>query len=207
MKTKITRNILTVFLLLLAVPLAGCRSQEPETPVTTAAPAEETTAATADPAAESPYEDILSAYAQALRENWNGAELMEAGMNYLAAEFQNPEEDVGFLETDLDGNGTPELLIGVLSEEDPFYSKMILSLYALDDTGIPVLVFDGTERNRYYYAGDIRFANLGAGAYNSSFETTVKFQDNEMIDMTYTTDPADYVLAALTPFSQWRDEA
>lgn len=204
MKTMKARNILTVFLiLLLALSLTGCGSREPESPVTTAATTEETTAS---PAVESPYESILSAYAQALRDDWNGAELMEAGMNYLAAEFQNPAEDVGFLETDLDGNGTPELLIGVLSEADPFYSKMILSLYALDDTGAPVLVFDGTERNRYYYAGDIRFANLGSGAYNSSFETTVKFQGNEMIDMTYTTDPADYILAALTPFSQWRAE-
>lgn len=208
MNTKKTRTtLLALLFLLLAVNLAGCGSREPESPVTTAAPAEETIAATSGPAAESPYESILSAYAQALREDWNGAELMEAGMNYLAAEFQNPAEDVGFLETDLDGNGTPELLIGVLSEADPFYSKMILSLYALDDTGAPVLVFDGTERNRYYYAGDIRFANLGAGAYDSSFETTVKFQDNEMIDMTYTTAPADYVPAALIPFSQWRDEA
>lgn len=191
MKSK-RKTLTTLLALLLAVCLAGCNGRDPESPETTVSPAE-----------ESPYESILSAYAQALREGWNGAELMEKGLNYLAAEFEAPLEDVGFLETDLDANGTPELLIGVLAE-DPFYGKMILSLYTLDGSDAPVLVFDGTERNRYYYAGDIRFANLGSGAYNSSFETTVKFEDNEMIDMTYTTAPADYVLAELTPFSQWR---
>lgn len=156
--------------------------------------------------ADSPYSSILSAYAQALREGWDGGLLMEAGLNYMAAGFDDPLENVGFLETDLDGNGTPELFIGTLVE-DPFYSKMVLSLYALDADGTPILVFDGTERNRYYYAGDIRFANLGSGAYNSSFETTLKFEHKEMIDMTYTTDPASYVQPELTPFSQWRSES
>lgn len=189
MKTKLTRTLLAALLVLL---MAGCAPAAP-------APTEETAAP------ESPYEAILEAYTQALEEHWQGAELMEAGLNYLAAEFADPSEDVGFLETDLDGNGTPELLIGVLAE-DPFYGKMVLSLYALDEDGAPFLVFDGTERNRYYYAGDIRFANLGSGAYNSSFETTVKFEENEMIDMTYTTAPEDYVLPELTPFSQWRKE-
>lgn len=206
MKTRKTKSILTFLLLLpLALSLAGCQSKKPESPAATVIPTAESSTASTSPSEESPYGSILVAYAQALQAGWKGAELMENGLNYLAAEFENPAEDVGYLETDLDGNGTPELLIGVLSEADPFYSKMILSLYALDGRGTPVLVFDGTERNRYYYAGDIRFANLGSGAYDSSFVTTIKFQDNEMIDMTYTTDPTDYVLAALTPFSQWRE--
>ncbi len=201
MKTKKWKALLTALVLVLTVCLAvGCTQSSHDNPET----APVTEAPTETPTEESPYASILSAYAQALQAGWKGAELMENGLNYLAAEFENPAEDVGYLETDLDGNGTPELLIGVLAD-DPFYGKMILSLYALDDSGTPMLVFDGTERNRYYYAGDIRFANLGSGAYDSSFVTTVKFQDNEMIDMTYTTDPADYVLAALTPFSAWRE--
>ena len=205
MKIKKWKALLTALVLVPSVCLAvGCTQSSHDNPETVPVTKSPTEAPTETPTEESPYASILAAYAQALQEGWNGAALMENGLNYLAAEFENPAEDVGYLETDLDGNGTPELLIGVLAD-DPFYGKMILSLYALDGSGTPVLVFDGTERNRYYYAGDIRFANLGSGAYDSSFVTTVKFQDNEMIDMTYTTDPADYVLAALTPFSQWRE--
>lgn len=204
MKAKIILTaLILIFALLLAVFFAGRNSREQQGADAVESTAVQAVAVTEEPVQESPYANILTAYAQALREGWDGAELMEAGLNYLAAEFEDPVEDVGFLETDLDGNGTAELLIGVLTE-DPFYGKMILSLYALDDDGAPILVFDSTERSRYYYAGDIRFANLGTGACNSSFETTVKFEDNEMIDMTYTTDPADYVLAELTPFLKWR---
>ena len=103
---------------------------------------------------------------------------------------------------DMDGDGVQELLIGPI-KADEFYEKMIFSLYTLDENGVNKLVFDGTERNRYYYAGENRFANLGSSAFNDSFETTVKLEDGEMIDMTYTTAPADYVQMELTPFSQW----
>lgn len=80
---------------------------------------------------------------------------------------------------------------------------MIFSLYTLDSGGASKLLFDGTERNRYYYAGGFTFANLGSSDWNDSFVTTLKLEDQELIDMTYTTDPADYVQMELTPFSQW----
>ena len=104
--------------------------------------------------------------------------------------------------TDLDGDGTEELAIGSMVE-DEFFGKMIFSLYTLDGDGVPQLLFDSTERNRYYYAGGFRFANLGSSDWNDSFVTTLKLEDKELIDMTYTTDPADYVQMELTPFSQW----
>ena len=168
---------------------------EPEQPV----PAPEET-----PTVEQAYAVVIGEYYTALEQRWNGAELMEDGLNYMAADCYGdaPLENLGYAIADIDGDGVPELLIGSI-HGDEFYDKMIFSLYTLDENGVNKLVFDGTERNRYYYAGENRFANLGSSAFNDSFETTVKLQEGEMIDMTYTTAPADYVQMELTPFSQW----
>ena len=93
----------------------------------------------------------------------------------------------------------------IWSKDDEFYGKLIFSLYTLDEKGVPQLLFDSTERNRYYYAGSFCFANLGSSGWNSSFVTTLKLEGHEMIDMTYTTDPADYVQMELTPLAQWTE--
>ena len=69
--------------------------------------------------------------------------------------------------------------------------------------GAPQLLFDSTAQSCYYYAGSARFANLGSSDLGGSFVTTVRLEEGEMIDMTYTTDPADYIQLGLTPFSQW----
>lgn len=165
---------------------------------------DEVPAVTETPTVEESYAVVIGAYYTAFAEQWDSAELMDAGLNYLAAECygDNPLENLGYAMTDLDGDGTEELLIGMRGE-DEFYEKLILDLYTLDEAGVHTLVFDSSERNRYYYAGENRFANLGAGAFNESFETTVKLEDGEMIDMTYTTDPADYVQMELIPFEEW----
>ena len=168
---------------------------EPEQPV----PAPEET-----PTVEQAYAVVIGEYYTALEQRWNGAELMEDGLNYMAADCYGdaPLENLGYAIADIDGDGVPELLIGSI-HGDEFYDKMIFSLYTLDENGVNKLVIDGTERNRYYYAGENRFANLGSSASNDSFETTVKLEEGEMIDMTYTTAPEDYVQLELTPFSQW----
>ena len=150
------------------------------------------------------YAVVVGEYYTAMEEEWDASELMDAGLNYMIAECyqNNPLENIGYAIIDIDGDGIEELLIGVMVE-DEFYSNMIFELYTLDDKGVHRLVFDSSERNRYYYAGENRFANLGSGAFNESFETTVKFEDGEIIDMTYTTDPSDYVLMDFKPFSEW----
>lgn len=170
-------------------------SPEPEETV----PAPEET-----PTVEQAYAVVIGEYYTALEQRWNGAELMEDGLNYMAADCygEEPLENLGYAIVDLDGDGVQELLIGPINA-DEFFDKMIFSLYTLDENGVNKLVFDGTERNRYYYAGENRFANQGSSAYNDSFETTLKLEEGEMIDMTYTTAPEDYVQLELTPFSQW----
>ena len=159
------------------------------------------------PTALEAYAVVIGEYDTALREGWDAAALLEHGLNYMAADrsFDNPLEDIGYAVADLDGDGAEELLIGS-RKEDTFFGKMIFSLYTLDSDGVPQLLFDGTERNRYYYAGGFKFANLGSSDWNDSFVTTLKLEDKELIDMTYTTDPGDYVQMNLTPFSEWAQE-
>lgn len=157
-----------------------------------------------DPIPEA-YAPVLEKYYAALSENWDAAQMIEHNLNYMAADsfFEEPLEDIGYAIADLDGDGIQELAIGA-RKDDSFFGKLIFSLYTLDESGAPQLLLDSTERNRYYYAGGFCFANLGSSGWNDSFETTLKLEDRELIDMTYTTNPEDYVQIELTPFAQWK---
>ena len=210
---------LLVLSIIMVFSLAACGTSSPAAPESPAPAVEATSPAPQEntpepeeavpapeetPTVEQAYAVVIGEYYTALEQRWNGAELMEDGLNYMAADCYGdaPLENLGYAIADIDGDGVQELLIGTI-KADEFYEKMVFSLYTLDENGVNKLVFDGTERNRYYYAGENRFANLGSSAFNDSFETTVKLQEGEMIDMTYTTAPADYVQPELTPFSQW----
>lgn len=210
---------LFVLSIIMVFSLAACGTSSPAAPESPAPAAKETAPAPEEtqpepeqpvpapeetPTVEQAYAVVIGEYYTALEQRWNGAELMEDGLNYMAADCYGdaPLENLGYAIADIDGDGVPELLIGSI-HGDEFYDKMIFSLYTLDENGVNKLVFDGTERNRYYYAGENRFANLGSSAFNDSFETTVKLEEGEMIDMTYTTAPESYVQPELTPFSQW----
>lgn len=144
----------------------------------------------------SAYEPIVLQYRTALEENWSGQQLVDADMNFMVQNV--PPETVGYAVEDLDGNGTPELIIGT-NCADVFYEKMVFLLYTVGENGEPVQLFSSIERNRYYFAGGSRFANLGSSSADSSFATTWKLEGEELVDMTCTTDPKDYVQMALTP--------
>lgn len=144
----------------------------------------------------SAYEPIVLQYRTALEENWSGQQLVDADMNFMVQNV--PPETVGYAVEDLDGNGTPELIIGT-NCADVFYEKMVFLLYTVGENGEPVQLFSNIERNRYYFAGGSRFANLGSSSADSSFATTWKLEGEELLDMTCTTDPKDYVQMALTP--------
>lgn len=144
----------------------------------------------------SAYEPIVLQYRTALEGNWSGQQLVDADMNFMVQNV--PPETVGYAVEDLDGNGTPELIIGT-NCADVFYEKMVFLLYTVGENGEPVQLFSSIERNRYYFAGGSRFANLGSSSADSSFATTWKLEGEELVDMTCTTDPKDYVQMALTP--------
>ena len=150
------------------------------------------------------YAALLQQYHIALAEQWNAAQLQKAGLNPIAADIcpADPLAQLGYCAEDLDGDGTPELVIGTTRGDD-LSGTLIAALYTLDAGGAPQLLFDSTAQSCYYYVGNARFANLGSSDLGGSFVTTVRLEDGEMIDMTYTTDPADYIQLELTPFSQW----
>lgn len=156
----------------------------------------------AEPETPAAYAAILSKYREALCGHWSHGDMAEQGLCYMAADMENPPEQVGYCVADLDGDGVPELVIATETEAE-FYAKMVLDLYTLDGAGEAAPVFQGMERNRFYYAGDNRFASLGSSGWDNSYETTCKLEAGELIDMTYTTAPGDYVQLTLTPISRW----
>lgn len=151
------------------------------------------------PAIAVAYETILSQYQTAICEGWSGQQLVDAGLNHMLRDVA--AGTVGYAVEDLDGDGIPEFAVGTLSG-DAFYGKLIFALYTQDENRNAMQLFSSTERDRYYYAGGIRFANLGSSGAGSNFETTVKLAGTELVDMSITTDPADYVQMELTPFLQ-----
>lgn len=144
------------------------------------------------------YSDVIARYAAALQEGWEDQRLLDEGLCVLAGALTM--EEIGYAVVDLDGNGEAELVIGTITE-DPFYGRMIFDLYTLDGDNAELLA-QSVERDRWYYAGGIRFANLGSSGAGDSFETTRKLEGQELVDMTFTTDPQDYVQLVLTPFQR-----
>lgn len=144
------------------------------------------------------FENILSQYRKVLEENWNGQQLTDVGLNFMITDVS--PETVGYSVDDLDDNGIPELAIGTISGDD-LYGKLVFVLYIVNKDGEPALIFSSTERDRYYYAGDNRFANLGSSYASDSFVTTLKLEDEGLVDMTFATDPAEYVQMELVPLA------
>ena len=145
------------------------------------------------------YGSILDAYAQAALEWWNGATLAENGLNYVAADIfgDNSRENLGYLISDLDGDGVQELVIGATEAvTDEFYGKLMLELYTLGSDGSAVNLFSSTERSRYYSLGDNRFAYHGANSAFESVDTTVALEYGSLTDLGY---PTDHVGCAPLP--------
>ena len=149
------------------------------------------------------YEQILSQYRTALEGNWSTQRLVEEGLNVMVKDIL--PEKVGYAVDDLDDDGTPEFIIGTIYGDD-FYDALVFVLYTVDDEGKPVQIFSSTERDRYYYAGGIRFANLVSSAFDDSFVTTLKLEGEGLVDMTFTTAPSDYVQMQFEPIAEGKNE-
>ena len=147
------------------------------------------------------YHPILDAYAAAIDAKKTHEQFTEAGLNYLVADCESPDE-IGFRITDIDGDGTDELMIGAITE-NPFLDKIIYDLYTISGDGTAVKVFESAERDRYYYAGKDLFAHIGSSGAADSFESTEQYARAEMADLNYVTDEADYVQAELIALSEY----
>ena len=113
-------------------------------------------------------------------------------------------ENVGYAVIDLDGDGIEELVIGTTERfTDEFYGKLILALYTRDGEDTKHTVFQSIARDRYYYAGENKFANLGSSGADDSVDITVQYAGGTLTDIGIVTDPADYVQMELTPMREW----
>lgn len=115
------------------------------------------------------YENILNVAKEVLNGNpaANENKTISVIFNMLAGtDFAT---NAGFYVTDLDDNGTPELLLG---ENQPMSdSTVFYDLYTIKD-GELVHVFDGWDRNRYYLCTNGGFANEGS---SSAFESSTAY--------------------------------
>ncbi len=73
---------------------------------------------------------------------------------------------------DLDGDGAPELIIGLMTD-DFFYSRIIAGLFTVED-GTPKQVFTSYTRSRYCLSSDGGFIYEGSGgaAYSDYYSCT-----------------------------------
>lgn len=168
-------SLLLVLTMILALAACGKAEKAPETaPAATAAPTEAPAAAQTVPvateaapetpaAAEAPlYGEVLEAYYNALAQGWAPEQYMEAGMNYLPGLVKDMDL-VGYYLEDLDGDGSPELLIGIVGQ------NYIYVMYTMIE-GSPVTVIRASERNTYQMTSDGCFINRGSnGAASTGF--------------------------------------
>lgn len=212
------KRTVVILILISALMLSACSGALPAQPTETVTEPQIQTTQAAEPETQPPetgaepeaaeteipasYSEILDAYAQAAAEWWNGATLAENGMNYVAADIfgDNSRENLGYLISDLDGDGVPELIIGATEAvTDEFYGRLMLELYTLGSDGSAVNLFSATERSRYYSLGDNRFAYHGANSAFESVDTTVALENGSLTDLGYPTDSKDYAPLPLEP--------
>lgn len=134
----------------------ACSAREEQAPETAVAETTEN--------AESCFDGILQAYREAMEQNFDPGQMMDAGLNYLIPDCLSQDERarVGYFLGDLNGDGAPELAIAANSESE-FYAGLIFELYILED-GQPVLLAESSERNRWYYAGDGQLLNIASSS-------------------------------------------
>ena len=118
------------------------------------------------------YSGILTAYYQAISQRLDAEALREKDLNYMLAYSygDNAPARFGYLTTDLDSDGTEELLIGCLTG-DEYTDEIVLDLYTIKD-GAVNRVFTSGERDRYYLCADGTVANE---ASSSAFESHFRY--------------------------------
>ena len=126
----------------------------PPTPLPTEVPAE-----TPKPEPEAVYRQILEKYAMAAKLKADTQMLADEGLSLMTVYGygSNGPEHIGYLLQDLDGNDTPELLIGSRTG-DAYTDRIVLDLYTIEGD-CPVRVFSSEEQNRYYLCPDGVIAN------------------------------------------------
>jgi hypothetical protein len=159
----------------------------------TAQPSAEPTAqpsATPDPEAEKGYQEAMRAYEAVLEQSadivyngWSAEKeypLVPSGVMEVSS-MPRAEllQYLGYTFEDLSGDGLPELLIGVIPDENAEIPQQqyILGGYSCKD-GEPVCFLEGWARNFYGWLGDGRFYNFGSGGFAYSGFGTFRISED-----------------------------
>jgi len=162
---------------------------------TTAAQTTTTEATAAQEENTSGYAEILQKYQNAIREAWDYEKLSMEGMCLMLADSGSK---TGYAITDLDEDGTMELIIAAQEDAPEALNKMVFSLYTLEN-GKPRQLFQAGERDRYEWIGDNRFANEGSSGADDSVSTILKLENGTLIDIGEAAGEADYRQMKLLP--------
>ncbi len=174
--------------------LAGCGEKQPSAPAqqptaapsATEKPAEKPAAApsaaqeasmTPDPKAEKAYQEALRAYEAVMDANcdviYNGISFemdypfVSSGvMEVSSMERGKLLQYLGYTYEDLNDDGIPELLIGIIPDEKAEVpeTQFFFGGYTIKN-GEPVCFLEGWARNVYEWLGGGRFFNYGSGGY------------------------------------------
>ena len=182
-----------------STPEPTATAEPTATPETTAAaePTEEPTAEPVSQPVEEPsgivnmveegkalYAAQLDRYAAALSEQWPEGRYFENGMSEVASYYYEGDAraNVGVFFPDLDGDGSPEMVIGAIlgADTDP----AVLEIWTVKD-GAPVMLAQSHARDKYYveYLADENawlIANEGSGGAASSVWFYYALQNGEL---------------------------
>lgn len=117
------------------------------------------------------YQQIVSKYRTAIRENWDATKCMEEDISLLVT-FLTEADQLSAARMDLDGDGVPELLITD--------GNVIYDLYAYTQ-GRTVHVLSGAERNSYSLTDDKILVNVGSNGAASTIYTFYRYSAGNLI--------------------------
>ena len=142
---KIVLTLTAVFLI--AAMLVGCGASENSEAVSDEV-ITETVGDASSNQSDMPYAEQIARYYTALSEQWDEGAYFENEMSALPYYYYDgdPLDNVGYSLVDLDGDESPELVIGAImnAEKDP----SVFEIWTMVD-GKPVMLAQGGTRNRY----------------------------------------------------------
>ena len=131
------------------------------------------------PAAELSYEEAYDSVIRAYRTAYEtGSNNMEYAFENGLSEFIVGSSHVGYALLDLDGDGTPELIVADAESEEP----VIFCLWTLVG-GEPVQLAVSSARDRYYLLSDLRVYNEGSGGAAHSMNSVLVKTGGELVEV------------------------
>ena len=119
------------------------------------------------------YKSIAEKYIQAIEEDWDMIRLQEEDISYLVM-FHDRPEDINYLITDLDGNGTEEMIISD--------GNVIYDLYTCSDGDI-VHILSGAERDSFTLTANNEIVNISSGGAGYTVYRMYLFYGTNLIPM------------------------